>query len=45
MDTAALQLFQVVKDHNNATVQEMLDASNAHCYQDVQSSSNDEAED
>jgi hypothetical protein len=39
------QLFQVVKDHNNATVQEMLDASNAHCYEDVQSSSNDEAED
>jgi hypothetical protein len=26
------KLFNVVKDHNNATIQDMLDVSNVHCY-------------
>lgn len=32
MATAAKQLFQVVKDHNNREIQEMLENSNRYCY-------------
>ena len=39
METAAKQLFQVIKDHNNGQIQEMLDISNVHCYRDAESSS------
>ena len=44
MEKAARELFQVVKDHNNACIQEMLDLSNTYCYNNsvVESSSDDE---
>ena len=34
IETAARQLFNVLKDHNNITIQEMLDVSNVYCYDD-----------
>ena len=42
METAACQLFQVVKDHNNSSIQEMLDASNVYCYQNAGERSTDD---
>ncbi len=45
METAAKQLFQVVKDHNNRKIQEMLDVSNVYCYRDAQSLSDDTDDD
>ena len=45
METAAKQLFQVVKDHNNGQIQEMLDVSNVHCYRDAESSSDTDDDD
>ena len=47
METAARQLFQTVKDHDNASMQEMVDVSNTYCYQnapDSQSESENEDE-
>ena len=38
-ETAAKQLFQVIKDHNTEAVQEMLDVSNVYCYQEAGASS------
>ena len=40
-ETAAKQLFQVIKDHNKEAVQEMLDFSNVYCYQEAADSSDD----
>ena len=40
-ETAAKQLFQMIKDHNNEAVQEMLDLSNVYCYQEAADSSDD----
>ncbi len=45
METASKQLFQVVKDHNNREIQEMLDVSNVHCYRDAESSSDNTDDD
>ncbi|CAB3995433.1 sperm receptor for egg jelly-like [Paramuricea clavata] len=45
METAARQLFQVVKDHNNEAIQEMLDVSNVYCYQNVVGSDEEDSED
>ena len=42
IEKAAKQLFQVVKDHNNPTIQEMLDISNVYCYRNADGSSDDE---
>ena len=42
---AAKQLFQVVKDHNNPTIQEMLDVSNVYCYRHADDSSDDDSDD
>ena len=42
IEKAAKQLFQVVKDHNNPTIQEMLDISNVYCYRNADGSSEDE---
>ncbi|CAB4001309.1 Hypothetical predicted protein [Paramuricea clavata] len=44
LETAARQLFQILKDHNNATVQEMVDMSNTYCYQNAHASSETEDE-
>ena len=44
METAARQLFNVVKDHNNGTIQEMLDVSNVYCFRNAQESSSDSDE-
>jgi hypothetical protein len=41
LETAARQLFQTLKDHNNATVQEMVDMSNTYCYQNAPASSSE----
>ena len=41
METAARQLFNVVTDHNNGTIQEMLDVSNVYCFRNAQDSSSD----
>ena len=43
METAARQLFNVVKDHNNATIQEMLDVSNVYCFRHAQESSSSDS--
>ena len=40
-ETAARQLFQTVKDHNNPTMQEMVDVSNTYCYRNAPASSSD----
>ena len=40
-ETAAKQLFQVIKDHNSEAVQELLDFSNACCYQEAADSFDD----
>lgn len=46
LETAAKQLFQTVKDHNNPTMQEMVDVSNSYCYRNAPvSSSNTDDED
>ena len=42
METAARQLFQVVKDHNNASIQQMLDVSNVYCYRNAGDTSSDD---
>lgn len=42
METAARQLFQVVKDHNNATIQAMLEVSNVYCYRNAEDTSTDD---
>ena len=46
-EKAVKHLFNIMKDHNNATIQEMLDASNVYCYRNGQdwSSDSDEEED
>ena len=41
LETAAKQLFQTVKDHNNPTMQEMVDVSNSYCYHNAPASSSD----
>ena len=41
LETAARQLFQTVKDHNNATVQEMVDLSKTYCCQNAPASSSE----
>lgn len=41
METAARQLFQTVKDHNNDSIQDMVDISNIYCYRNVEDSSSD----
>ena len=43
METAARQLFNMVKDHNNATIQEMLDVSNVYCFRHAQESSSSDS--
>ena len=45
METAARQIFNVVKDHNNATIQEMLDISNVFCFRHAQESSSSDSYD
>ncbi len=35
METAACQLFQTIKDHDNLSMQEMVDVSNTYCYQNA----------
>ena len=45
MENAARQLFQMVKDHNNKTVQEMLEVSNVYCYRHAGDSSTDDDSD
>ena len=45
IETAARQLFNVVKDHNNITIQEMLDVSNVYCYENACESSSDADDD
>ena len=45
MENAARQLFQTVKDHNNKTVQEMLEVSNVYCYRHAGDSSTDDDSD
>ena len=45
METAARQLFQVVKDHDNETIQEMLDVSNVYCYQHAVGTDEEDSED
>ena len=45
MENAARQLFQTVKDHNNKTVQEMLEVSNVYCYCHAGDSSTDDDSD
>ena len=45
VERAARQLFQVVKDHNNPTIQEMLDVSNVYCYGEADDSLDDDSDD
>lgn len=45
MEKAAKQLFNVVKDHNNPTIQDMLDISNVYCYRNARDWSSDSDED
>ena len=45
METAARQLFQALKDHNNNEIQQMLDVSNAYCYRSCAETSSDEEDD
>ena len=45
METAARQLFNVVKDHNNDSIQQMLDVSSVYCFRNAQESSSDSDED
>ena len=45
VEKAAKQLFQVVKDHNNPTIQEMLDISNVYCYRHAEDSSDEDLDD
>ena len=45
METAARQLLNVVKDHNNHSIQEMLDVSNVYCFRNAQEASSDSDED
>ncbi|CAB4032953.1 Hypothetical predicted protein, partial [Paramuricea clavata] len=44
MEKAAKQLFQVVKDHSNNTIQEMLQISNAYCYKNSEGTPSDDDE-
>ena len=44
LETAARQLFQTVKDHNNPSVQEMLNASNTYCYSNAPAASSESEE-
>ena len=39
MESAARQLFQTVKDHDNGSMQQMVDASNQYCYDNAPHSS------
>ena len=41
LETAARQLFNVIKDHNNQSVQQMLDISNTYCCENAERSSSD----
>ena len=45
LENAARQLFQTVKDHNNRSIQDMLDISNVYCYRNSHDSSTDEEND
>ena len=45
METAARQLFQTVKDHNNESIQDMVDISNTYCYRNAAGSSDSDSED
>jgi hypothetical protein len=45
LENAARQLFQTVKDHNNRSIQDMLDISNVYCYRNAHDSSTDEEND
>ena len=45
METAARQLFQALKDHNNNEIQQMLDVSNVYCYRSCAETSSDEEDD
>jgi hypothetical protein len=45
LENAARQLFQTVKDHNNRSIQDMLDMSNVYCYRNAQDSSTGEEND
>jgi hypothetical protein len=44
METTARQPFQVFKDHNNRTIQEMLKVSNVYCYRNSNEMSSDDEE-
>ena len=44
METAARQLFQTVKDHDNASIKEMLYTSNVYCYENDSDTEDDEDE-
>ena len=44
MEKAAKRLFQVVKDHNNNTIQEMLHISNVYCYKNSEGTPSDDDE-
>jgi hypothetical protein len=44
MEKAAKQLFQVVKDHSNNTIQEMLQISNVYCYKNSEGTPSDDDE-
>ena len=45
VEKAAKQLFQVVKDHNNPTIQEMLDILNVYCYRHGEDSCDKDSDD
>ena len=45
IETAARQLFNVLKDHNSITIQEMLDVSNVYCYDNACESLSDADDD
>ena len=45
VEKAAKQLFQVLKDHNNPTIQEMLDISNVYCYRHAEDSCDEDSDD
>ena len=45
IETAARQLCNVVKDHNNVIIQEMLDVSSVYCYYNACDSSLDADDD
>ncbi|XP_028403921.1 uncharacterized protein LOC114526506 [Dendronephthya gigantea] len=45
MEKAAKQLFQVLKDHNNKSIQEMLQVSNVYCYRNSEGTPSDDDSD